>query len=125
MNEDTTPTIAVLLERVESLRTDTAEIKRQLEHLTVAFADRGAAHARENERVTNQATAAHRRLDIIEPKVDALEKMFRTDVQSLKDLIGPLRFQASVVTWFGAILGASVITLIWMIITGQVQLVFP
>jgi len=42
-------------------------------------------------------------------------------VQEIEKLVPALR----AITWVGAILGMSIIALIWALITGQAQVVFP
>ena len=107
------------------MRDDINELKTRIDCLSAAFAERGTIHARENERLIMQADAAHRRLDILEPRVEKLDLAIRNELQTLKDAVGPLKSQARIITWVGVMLGGSMMALIWSIITGQVHLVFP
>ena len=78
----------------------------------------------EHVKVTASADAAHRRLDVLEPKVDRLEDTLRKDVKSIQAILSPLNLQAKIIVWVAAVLGLSFITLIWSIIVGKAEVIF-
>lgn len=55
---------------------------------------------------------------IRENKIDEL-------LEELSKSVQPLVYQSKVLTWLGGALGLSILALIWAIIIGQVQIVFP
>lgn len=111
---------AVVLERLDNLQVDVTEIKKAVKD--------GEERAREFDRqyikayavVENSASAAHGRLDDHEERLKGLE----VSIRKLVEVIQPLVTTNSILKWVGGILGGSVFILIWMIILGQVQLVF-
>jgi len=49
----------------------------------------------------------------------------RQAIDSLQKSVQPLIFANKVMMWLAGILGTSIIILIWSLITGQAQVVFP
>lgn len=110
-----------IIERLKGIQEDVAEIKADLR----AYNEREVAFQRHYERehqiVLGKAEAAHRRIDGLEPKVAENADQ----VKILTNLIQPLISTNKVLIWLGVGFGLSVVALIWAIIIGQAQVVFP
>lgn len=123
----TTPSSnAIIIERLNALACDTAEIKNKLdkheEAQTTFRIDYEVRHAN----LEKKTEAAHARMDVFEKDLNkerearaALEK----SVKEVTDKIGPLLTQAKIVNWIAVILGTSIITLIWGILTHTITIV--
>jgi len=117
--------IKILVSEIQGVREDLKEIKSDIKCLTEWQTDFERHYNSEHVRVDSKADAANRRLDLLEPKVEKLEKAIRDEVQSIKDALHPLKLQAKIIVWVGVVLGMSIIGLIWSIIIGQAKVVFP
>lgn len=117
----TSPGQGIVLERIDQLRGDVAELKdlfrKHVESQTTYERESAIVHAE----LDNKSSAAHRRLD----EQEAIIKELSEQVQKLRDAIQPLVFTNKILTWLGLALGGSVLALIWSIVTHQVSLVIP
>jgi len=111
------PTIDVVLEKIISLREDIQGLRTMLKEM--AFSQQEALVMR--MKIDQSVQAAHRRLDIYQPKVEALDKQLNT----MQDMLRPLIITNRVMAFLASALILSVIGLVWSLITGQAQLVFP
>lgn len=116
--------IKALVVEVQGVREDIAEIKKDVKCLNERQTEFERYYTGEHVKVEAQTLSAHRRLDILEPKVEKIEVALRTEIQTIRDALSPLHLQAKIIVWVAALLGASVIGLIWAIIVGQAQVVF-
>jgi len=98
----------------EHLFRDIREIKTSLFELNDKIARFQLEYTREHQIVVHVAQ-------------QALSKSCQNekDIKNINTSLAPLIQMNKVVAWIGAVLGVSVISLIVMIITGQVQLIFP
>lgn len=111
----------VLLERLEALRCDIAELRVVVDAQSKDYRDFREAYVKAHARVEGQAEAAHRRLD--EHELDHVQ--LEGDVRQLKEQLAPVVMWGKVVAFVGSAVMLSVIALIWSLITGQVHMVFP
>ena len=105
--------IKVLIVEMQGVREDVNEIKRDIKCLSEREAEFERHYTGEHVKVETAASAAHRRLDILEPKVSKIE-----------DALHPLMIQARIIVWVATLLGVSIIGLIWAIIVGQAEVIF-
>ena len=68
-----------------------------------------------------KAEAAHNRLDYVEKRIELLE----INIKKITDMMPSLVATNKVLIFIAGALGLSVVGLIWSLIIGQVQLVFP
>jgi len=109
--------VEVVLERISIMQNDITDIKRLLdkneERLQMAMVER--------IKIAQESSAAHRRLDECQPKRELIEK----DIDALRDAMRPLITANRIMVYLASALMVSILGLIWGLITGQVQLVFP
>ena len=100
----------VLRERLDTVQRDLKEIKNGVKDI-----DKNQRKLSEEFLVACEQNA-HRdeRLDKHDERIKAIE-----------DAIKPMIFAYKILAWVGTLLGGSIFVLVWMVITGQVQLVFP
>jgi hypothetical protein len=117
---------AIIIERLNSLACDTAEIKNKLDKHEEAQNNFRIDYEVRHAEIEKKADAAHARMDVFEKDLNkerearaALEK----SVREVTDKIGPLLTQAKIVNWIAVILGTSIITLIWGILTHAITIV--
>ena len=106
--------LAVLMERTEAIRSDTKEMVAKLKHLEQEMVEFREGYIIGHNEVVSAAKYNTVRLDKIEPRVDKLEGD-----------VAPLKFGMKILSFIGAALGASIVALIWTMITGQVTVIFP
>lgn len=119
---------AVLNERVVSIQSDIGEIKSSLACVSSNLERLERLYLVEHEKLSGRLDVTSRRLDEqITRSNDNTKRIeeITNQVIKLEKSIQPLIFSNKILIWLGGILGASVVALIWMIITGQVALVFP
>jgi hypothetical protein len=71
--------------------------------------------------VEQKAEVAHNRLDYVEKRIEFLE----INIKKITDMMPSLVATNKVLIFVAGALGLSVVGLIWSLIIGQVQLVFP
>jgi septal ring factor EnvC (AmiA/AmiB activator) len=117
----TSNNLAVILERIEGIRCDVAKLVNDLA---------GYAKAQNDFRVEYEQrhAALEKKVQAADSKVDEHEK----DLKELKEVVAKLdatvkalAFQAKIVSWVGTMFGASMIALIWAILTHQIILGVP
>lgn len=112
--------IEVLLERLSNVQTDVSDIKATVKCIEKRETTFERQYIKENAAVVQRASEAHNRLDSVEQE----QKTQRKLITDLQKTIQPLVATNKIISWMGGILGASVLLLIWLLITGQVQLLF-
>lgn len=100
--------------QLKHIQEDTTDIKACLRKLDKGFSDFKLEYTKEHQVVVNIAEQALGKTMENERKIDKLEQRLAPLIQANK-----------IIAWVGAALGASVMGLIWAIITGQVQIVIP
>lgn len=111
----------VILERIEAVKCDLAEVRGMISELTRDYRSFREAYTKENVPLSLQAAAAHRRLD----EHKEVHAKLEVQVEELKKQLTPLVLWGKVVAFVGSAVMLSVIALIWSLITGQVHMVFP
>ena len=121
LSENLSTQVGIILERVNTVFKRVERLTEQLEQLcsqqNVFIRDYIAQHAV----VEQKANAAHTRIDQIEDRIGSLEVMLK----KLDDTLHPLVSTNKAIGFIAAALGVSIVGLIWSLIIGQVQLVFP
>jgi len=111
----------VLLERLDTLREDTKEIKQSVNCLDQNYRTFREEYTRGHVQVEASIDSAHTRLDKQEKRIELIVNDYKT----LHELIQPMVFAYRILVGISSILGGSILLLVWMMITGQVQLLFP
>lgn len=111
----------VVLERIESLRCDIAELRGAVDVLTRDYRNFREVYVGAHVTLDGKADAAHRRLDDHDKRHVGLEQ----EVEQLKNQLTPLVLWGKVVAFVGSAVMLSVIALIWSLITGQMRLIVP
>lgn len=106
--------LAYLLEVMARVENGVQATQSALQNLIIEY-------QREHVRVIDMATSAHERIDHLELDVEKLTVC----VQQMKDVIQPVLFVNKILAWILVAFGASVVALIWAIITHQVTLIIP
>lgn len=106
------PSNAVLLERVNALQCDLQEINAEMRKFFDEIRKFQLSY-------TESHTALVLRVNQTDARLDALEKLVGKLTGDMNRIMPVYR----AVTWIAAILGASVIALIWSLITGQATIV--
>ena len=111
----------VLLERLDTLREDTKEIKQSVNCLDQNYRTFREEYTRGHVQVEASIDSAHTRLDKQEKRIELIVNDYKT----LHELIQPMVFAYRILVGISSILGGSILLLVWLMITGQVQLLFP
>jgi len=141
-----TPTntnIRRLEERLNDIAQDVKELKIALDKLGNGYSGSQISYTREHA-VEEQALltskeqragfrleldaikAAHKlEFDAMKLKVESLEDTNTLKFEDLAKLLAPLLLQSKIIHWVAAVLGASVIALIWAILTHSIEIVHP
>jgi len=117
----------VLIERITNLQLDVSEIKKSVNVLDDIQREFQREYLTEHAKVVQEATAAHRRLDEFEKRLEERNKemdKMRIQMEAIQKAIAPMISAYRMLVFLGSALGLSVLALIWSMITGQVQLVF-
>ena len=104
----------VLMEMLTGIRCDIAELKAVQESMTASYQQFREAYSTEHVKVVIKAEAAHDRINSLEKRVNDLDMAVR-----------PLIVWGKVFAFIASVLGASIIALIWSIVTNQVTIVIP
>lgn len=97
---------AVVLERIEGLRCDIAEIKATTNQHMAEDRKAREAYLVEHSNVVQKADAAHRRLDVIEPIVMELQRSVQTNNNQLEALNAKMAALIKIVVFIGTGIGA-------------------
>ena len=116
--------IKVLIVEIQGLREDISEIKTDVKCLSERQVEFERHYTGEHVKIESQTQAANRRLDILEPKVEKLDETVRQELKNINATLSPLHLQAKVMVWIAAVLGVSIIGLIFSIVFGQAEVIF-
>ena len=116
----TTPNTAVLLERIEQVRGDIAELKAVMACSSSDTATFRQSYIQQHVelkaevgRVSDAATRAHKRIDDLEGQV-----------RTIGEAVKPLIYQSRILAWASSLIGGALIlgalSFIWAIATHQV-----
>lgn len=112
--------VEVILERVEGLKADIGEVKVGMTCIGERQAAFEKVYILEHQKVVNETFNAKARLDGLDKSLEEHRKL----VEELRKVVQPLTTAYRILVWMGTILGGSVLVLVWMLITGEVRLVF-
>jgi DNA repair exonuclease SbcCD ATPase subunit len=104
----------VIIERLTGLKEDLEKLNTVVTCLNENYQGFMTRYVQGHTEVEMKASAAHQRLDRLEPRLEGLEKA-----------VAPLIMANKVIVWIAGVLGLSVIAMIWSVLTHQVQMVFP
>lgn len=141
-----TPTntnIRRLEERLNDIAQDVKELRTAIEKLSNGYSGSQMTYTREHA-VEEQALltskeqragfrleldaikAAHKlEFDAMKLKVESLEDTNTIKFADLAKLLEPLLLQSKIIHWVAAVLGASIIALIWAVLTHSVEIIRP
>jgi hypothetical protein len=116
----TTPNSAVILERIEGIRSDVAEIKTSL----ACFNDREIAfekdYAKEHTSLAADVRQANEMATRAHKRIDDLEGQMRTIGEAVK----PLIFQSKILAWAATVIGGAMVvgalSFLWAVATHQI-----
>lgn len=112
---------SILAERIEQQGKSLTEISCNLKTLNTTFATFMQTYGVEHEKVAGSTTAAHRRIDKIEERIDDMEKSIGkigVDVQTVMSRMG-------IIIWIFSGLGMLILALLFKVFTGEAAVVFP
>jgi len=109
MTPDDQTAYEVLLERIDGVRVDLSHLREGVKCLEKQANGYMTEYAKTTVRIENH-----------DERIRNLEGNF----DKLKDLIRPLIATNKILSYLGGVLGGSVLLLIWMMITGQVSVLF-
>lgn len=128
--------LALFQQAIEGLRSDLAELQAGLAQMLSELKEQATARQKQIDGLLIEHAA---RCVVVDNLVEATKllnasveanakaKASQEDVQALEkriEAIEKLMPAVKVVMWVGALLGASIIALIWSLITGRAQIVF-
>lgn len=119
-SQATTPNTAVLLERIEQIRGDVAEIKASVSCFSSSqttfeksYIENHAAVKADVKTVSDTAARAHKRIDDLE-----------LQMKMLGDAVKPLVFQSKILAWAATVIGGAMIlgtlSFLWAVATHQI-----
>ena len=111
----------VILEKLSHVQEDVVEIKTEVGCLSKNYQAFQREYIKESAELSMKAMSSHRRLDVHERRLDAVE----TQMKEIRDALHPLIYTNKVLAFVGTALGASIIALIWSLITGKAVMVIP
>ena len=114
------PTVAALMESIEKLGKDLAEIKATLDKHVADQVEFVISHEVRLNKLDTRVETVETDTRELEYDQKELTKQIRVNEKQ----IAALTFQARIVSWVAGVLGVSVIALIWSLITGHAALVF-
>src|SRR4030042_651328 len=102
------PNQGVILERIDGIKCDLAEVRGMISELTRDYRNFRESYTKEHIPLTLQAEAAHRRLD--EHKVEHNE--IETEIEELKKQLAPVIIWGKIIGFIGSAVMLSMIALI-------------
>jgi hypothetical protein len=99
-----------ILERLDGLRCDMATMSGRLDELSRGFNQSQVSYAAEHVRIVEQATAAHRRVDILESKTAAIEARVNGIEHLLAGIQSRLSVLVAIMGFVGVAIGGWLIT---------------
>ena len=111
----------VILEKVSHIQEDVSEIKTELGCLSKNYQAFQREYIKESAELSMKAVSSHRRLDVHEKRMDAIE----AQMKEIRDALQPLIMTNRVLAFVGSAVGLSVIALIWSLVTGKAVMFIP
>ena len=119
--QDTCGAGEVILEKVLHIQEDVSEIKTEVGCLNNNYQAFQREYIKESAELSMKAVSSHRRLDVHERRLEAVE----TQMKEIRDALHPLIYTNKILAFVGTALGASIIALIWSLITGKAVMFIP
>ena len=111
----------IILERVANLQEDVSGIKTDVGCLNKSYQAFQREYIKESAELSMKAVSSHRRLDVHETRLTAIEDQMK----EIRNALQPLIFTNKILAFVGVTLGASTIALIWSLVTGKAVMVIP
>jgi hypothetical protein len=118
----------VLLERLDYLRNEIAEMKDQLRVHLKSEQDWERDSIEVHSTLRNAIDAAHRRLDDQAKRLGEQEEQIKgvtAEIRLLQSMIGPLVTTNKILSVIGGLLGTSIFALIWAILLHRISISIP
>lgn len=113
--------MGVVLERIKELQTDVAELKSELKCVQAAFDAFKMGLAERIIQMDSSGTqSARKSIDNHEERIAALERA-AIEVRMLRESMNTTN---KILAFLGTTIGALFLTLLWMFITGQAEVIF-
>jgi len=118
----TTPTSnAVLLERIGNVIDKVDALASDIRCNAGDFTRFAKEYEGSHTQVVESTKQAHARIDELKKRMDAMDEAMKQLTQAIQPLIATNK----ILTWLAIMLGGSIITLIWAILTHTIELVAP
>jgi len=117
----------VVVERLAYLQKDVTELKTSFSCFSGQLERLERTYLVEHEKLVGKVDSANARIDsaLVDIKLqNDRVKELTNNVDALERSVSPLVTSNKIMAWIGSALGLSVIALLWMLLTGQVQLIF-
>ena len=111
----------VILERITHVQEGVSEIKTEVGCLNNNYQAFRREHIKEIAELSMKTVSSHRRLDVHERRMDAIE----AQMKEIRDALQPLIMTNRVLAFVGSAVGISVIALIWSLVTGKAVMFIP
>ena len=111
----------VILEKIVNLQEDVSEIKTEVGCLNKNYQAFQREYIKESAELSMKTVSSHRRLDVHERRMEAIE----TQMKEIRDALQPLIMTNRVLAFVGSAVGLSVIALIWSLVTGKAVMFIP
>jgi outer membrane murein-binding lipoprotein Lpp len=115
----------VILERIDQLRCDVGNLSGRFDALSAGVEQFKLTYTAEHIKLVDQAVSAHKRIDDHDRRLEAMEAVLRAEQLSAAEISHQVKQMKAILVWVGTAVGVLVITLIWEILTHQMQLVVP
>ena len=112
---------AVLLERIENVIEKVDSLSGDIRCNSADFSRFANEYAGAHVEVVESTKNAHKRIDELKMRMDALD----ASMKRLTDSIHPLIYTNKILTWLAVGFGGSIMALIWAILTHTVELITP
>lgn len=112
---------AVIAEKLDVIAAGQNEIKAAVSSLDARMDAFERSSIKATAEMQSEVVRAHGRIIEHEKTLDEHSKQ----IKALNDVIQPMIYTNRVLGWLAGLIGASVLALLWAILVGQVQVVFP
>ena len=112
---------AVLLEKINNVLKEVGEMSSDIRCNSADFSRFANEYAGAHVEVVESTKNAHKRIDELKMRMDALD----ASMKRLTDSIHPLIYTNKILTWLAVGFGGSIMALIWAILTHTVELITP